>query len=55
MKFTVGTNWQKDLISKIKRDSVKELYGKLAYDFVGGGRPAYISADPSKEERDCIS
>ena len=50
MKFTVGTNWQDDLISKIKKDSVKEVYGKLAWDFVGGGRPAYISADPSKEK-----
>ena len=50
MKFTVGTNWQKDLIPKIKKDSVRELYGKLAGDFIGGGRPAYISANPSKEE-----
>ncbi len=50
MKFSVGTNWQKDLIPKIKKDSVKELYGKLASDFVGGGRPASISAHPSKKE-----
>jgi collagenase-like PrtC family protease len=50
LRFTVGTNWQDDLIPKIKRDSVKELYGKLASDFVGGGRPSYISANPSEEE-----
>lgn len=50
MKFTVGTNWQDDLIPRVKRDSVRELYGKLASDFVGGGRPAYISANPSKEK-----
>ncbi len=50
MKLLIPTNWQDDLIPKIKKDSVKELYGKLASDFIGGGRPAYLCANPSKEE-----
>jgi len=50
LKFTVGTNWQDDLIPKVKKDSVSELYGKLADDFIGGGRPAFICDNPSKEK-----
>jgi len=50
LKLLIPTNWQDDLIPKIKKDSVKELYGKLASDFIGGGRPAYLCANPSKEE-----
>ena len=50
MKFTVGTNWQDDLIPSVKKDSVKELYGKLAVDFVGGGRPTFMCANPSKRQ-----
>ena len=41
MKFFVATNWDNDLISGINTESVEELYGKLASDFVGGGRPSY--------------
>ena len=41
MKFFVATNWDDDLISRINTESVEELYGKLASDFVGGGRPSY--------------
>ena len=38
MKFSVPTNWQSDLIKKIDKTNVYELYGKLASDFIGGGR-----------------
>lgn len=38
MKFSVPTNWQKDLISSICRKEVSEVYGKLQADFVGGAK-----------------
>lgn len=38
MKFAVPTNWRADLIGKINKANVYELYGKLTVDFVGGGR-----------------
>lgn len=42
MKFFVPSNWQPDLISKVKKPGVEELYGKLRADFVGGGRSSAI-------------
>lgn len=49
MKLLVPTNWQSDLIPAIKSDSVVELYGKLAADFVGGARAPYILPHISKK------
>lgn len=44
MNFTIPTNWQRELTSSLlsrdKKREVKEMYGKLALDDVGGGRPA---------------
>ncbi|MCK9603506.1 MAG: U32 family peptidase [Candidatus Omnitrophica bacterium] len=42
MRLTVPTNWQDDLIKKIKKPGVDTVYGKLDRDFVGGGRPSCI-------------
>ncbi|MFH1127838.1 MAG: U32 family peptidase [Candidatus Omnitrophota bacterium] len=42
MQFSVPTNWQSDLIPGLVWDEVSELYGKLAVDFVGGGRATAI-------------
>lgn len=50
MNLSIPTNWQSDLISSVKNDAVTELYGKLANDFVGGGRPSYSLFHVSKEE-----
>jgi len=50
MKFSIATNWQEDLIPKIKREGVIELYGKLANDFVGGGRSPLLLPNPSKRD-----
>lgn len=49
MKLTVPTNWQKDLIPKIKKKDVDELYGKLTSDFLGGGRPSFLLPRVSKK------
>jgi len=38
IKFIVPTNWQDDLIEKIPKDQVVQIYGKLNTDFAGGGR-----------------
>ena len=41
MKFSIPTNWQSDLLSHFKNTEVKELYGKLASDFIGGGKHSF--------------
>ncbi|MDP8253753.1 MAG: U32 family peptidase [Candidatus Kaelpia aquatica] len=38
MNLSVPTNWQKKILPEIIRPQVKEVYGKLTKDFVGGGR-----------------
>lgn len=42
MKLTIPTNWQDDLLKKIKRPDVHAIYGKLDRDFVGGGRASCV-------------
>lgn len=39
MKISLATNFDDDLIDQIKDYPVYEIYGKLKYDYVGGGRP----------------
>jgi collagenase-like PrtC family protease len=41
MKLSVPTNWQPDLLDKINKSGVEEIYGKLACDPIGGGRPSF--------------
>lgn len=50
MKFSVPTTWHNDLCSELSKDSVYELYGKLKYDFIGGGRPSFVLPDVSPKE-----
>ena len=50
MKLFIATNWDNDLISRINTESVEELYGKLASDFVGGGRISYGLPDITKRQ-----
>lgn len=50
MKFSVPTNWQDDLIPKIKKEGVDELYGKLASDYIGGGRPSFMLPHISRKQ-----
>lgn len=50
LKFSVPTNWQKDLISKLAKDNIEELYGKLQEDIVGGGRASVVLPSVSNKE-----
>lgn len=53
MEFSVPTNWQEDLLeglaAKKNTSEIKEVYGKLALDAVGGGRLASALAMVSKK------
>ncbi len=40
MKLYVPTNWEGDLVERIKQPSVEAVFGKLDKDFSGGGRPS---------------
>lgn len=39
MKISLATNFDDDLIDQIKEYPVYEVYGKMQYDIIGGGRP----------------
>lgn len=41
MTFSVPTNWQTDLLDIFNFPQIDDVYGKLAQDFIGGGRPTY--------------
>ena len=43
MKLTVATNWDQELLDGLSQiPEVTSLYGKLAYDLVGGGRAGSV-------------
>ncbi|MBL7197043.1 MAG: U32 family peptidase [Candidatus Omnitrophica bacterium] len=54
MEFSIPTNWQKELLQGLKQVNatcqIKEVYGKLSLDDVGGGRTASALAFVSQEE-----
>lgn len=50
MMFSVPTNWQDDLLPKLNHHEITEVYGKLARDFIGGGRPSYAIQHISKRQ-----
>jgi collagenase-like PrtC family protease len=50
MRFSVPTNWQDDLLSKITKSQIKEVYGKLSRDFIGGGRSSLTTPEVSKSK-----
>lgn len=49
MKISLATNFDDELIDKIKNYPVYEVYGKLKEDILGGGRPDNTLSDISKE------
>jgi len=49
MYFFIPTNWQEDLILRLKNNSIGGLYGKLTADFVGGGKLSYQLPQVSKK------
>jgi collagenase-like PrtC family protease len=50
MDLIAPTNWDNNLIPEYKTLGIKEAYGKMAIDVIGGGRPAYILPNVSKNE-----
>ena len=50
VRLSVATNFRKDFIPAIaKYNTVKEIYGKLSRDFVGGGRSSYMFSHVGKK------
>ncbi len=43
MKLALPANYDVDLLAQVKAYNVYEIYGKLPYDVVGGGRPSYMA------------
>jgi len=42
MKLSLASNYDPDLVAKLEDYPVVEIFGKLPYDLVGGGRPRYM-------------
>jgi len=50
MKFSIPTNWDSELLKNLrKKEEIAEVYGKLAQDFFGGGRAAFLLPPISKK------
>ena len=50
MRLSIVTNFKKDFIPTIaKYNTVKEIYGKLSGDFIGGGRSSYMFSHAGKK------
>lgn len=43
MKLSVPANYDIGLVPRLAQYPVEEVYGKLPYDFIGGGRPSYMA------------
>jgi collagenase-like PrtC family protease/predicted Zn-dependent protease with MMP-like domain len=50
MYLSVGTNFDDKLLEKIANTSVRKVYGKLADDIFGGGRPTMALPQIQKED-----
>jgi collagenase-like PrtC family protease len=48
MKIMLPANYDVDLLPHLQEHNVYEIYGKLPYDVVGGGRPTYMSTPLSR-------
>ena len=48
MEFTVAANYDPGLIPALAHYPVREVYGRLPSDVVGGGRPAYMAGATDK-------
>lgn len=50
MRLSVATNFKKDFIPAIaKYNTLKEIYGKLSEDVIGGGRSSYMFSHVGKK------
>ena len=50
MRLFVPTNWDKGLLERLSDMPVDTLYGQLARDITGGGRPSFLLPKVSKED-----
>lgn len=50
MHLSIPTNWDNKLIDNIKKFPVNEVYGKLDFDILGGGKAGLILHKVSKKE-----
>ena len=48
MRLSVAANYDPGIAGELAESSVEEVFGKLASDFVGGGRPSYICTPVGK-------
>lgn len=56
MKLSVPTNWQKDLLARLNKENIAEIYGKLKEDIFGGGRSSvYLPYVSKKEVKEFVS
>jgi collagenase-like PrtC family protease len=49
MKLMVPANYDAAILPQLAQFNTYEIYGKLPYDVVGGGRPSYMSTPLSKK------
>ena len=42
MRLSVATNWDPDLLGQLQDYPVYDLFGALAMNVVGGGRPSLL-------------
>jgi len=49
LKFSVPTNWQEDLLPRLEKKCVFEVYGSLPRDIIGGGRASVVLPHVSKK------
>ncbi|MDD4939419.1 MAG: U32 family peptidase [Candidatus Omnitrophica bacterium] len=50
MKFSIPFNGQADLLKRLDKEKITEIYGKLSQDFLGGGRASCINPYVSREK-----
>jgi collagenase-like PrtC family protease len=50
MKLYVATNWDPELIDKLAKYPVVDLYGVADHTLIGGGRPSFLLKKVKKEE-----
>lgn len=49
MRIALPANYDAGLLPQIRQYDVFEIYGKLPYDVVGGGRPSYMSTPMGRQ------
>ena len=50
MRLALPANYDSDLLAQVKPYDVYEIYGKLPYDVVGGGRPSYMATPMDRKK-----